>query len=166
MFSVKMIQLIKSHAEVLSEQLMHRLERSRQCPGLLRKVPAYKSQECAYEMYRNLSDWLITLTKNQSDIEEEYVSIGMQRARQGVPFSELLFAFSATKECLWGHLEENAVFEDPVELIGDLNLLHSIGRFFDQVAHAAALGYEEAHRKDIRESVAVHPTKMSAARAS
>lgn len=29
-----------------------------------------------------------------------------------------------------------------MELIGDLNLLHSIGRFFDQIAHASAIGYE------------------------
>jgi hypothetical protein len=66
----------------------------------------------------------------------------MRRAQQGVPFSELLVAFTITKECLWDHLEQDGLFEDPVELMGDLHLLRSIGRFFDHIGHAAAIGYE------------------------
>jgi hypothetical protein len=41
-----------------------------------------------------------------------------------------------------------------MELIGDLSLLHSIGRVFDRVSHAAAVGYEEVQPK-VRE-LAMH----------
>lgn len=131
---------------------MHRLESSDSCRELLQKVPTQELKMRTHEIYRNLSDWL--LAKTQSEIEEHYLGLGMRRAKQEVPFSELLFAFAATKECLWEHLEQDGLLEDPMELIGDLNLLHSIGRFFDRVAHAAAVGYEAARRKNVNESLA------------
>ena len=155
MFTVRMIQHIESQAEVLSGQLMHRLETSHECCGLLQNVPAEELKRHTYEIYRNLSNWLTARTA--SEIEQRYVSLGSRRARQQVLFSELLFAFNATKECLWEHLEQDGLFEDPMELIGDLNLLHSIGRFFDRVSLAAAVGYEKVQRR-LRESVMHIPT--------
>ncbi len=152
MFAIRMIQLIEAHAGKLSEELMHRLETSDSCRELLRRVPAQELKMRTHEIYRNLSDWL--LEKTQAEIEERYVGIGMRRANKGVPLSELLLAFTATKNCLWEYLEQDSLLEDPVELIGDLNLLRSIGRFFDRVAYAAAIGYEGAHRKKAQESLA------------
>ena len=104
------------------------------------------------EIYQNLSDWL--LAKTQPEIEERFVGLGVRRAKQGVPLSDLLYALTVTKDCLWDHLEQDGLFEDPVELIGDLNLMHSVGRFFDRAAHAAAIGYEGAHSRGARASVA------------
>jgi len=147
MFSIRMIQLIEAHAGKISEELMRRLEKSDSCRQLLERVPANEFRMRAHEIYQNLSDWL--LTKTQVEIEERYVGIGMRRAKQGVPFSELLFAFAVTKECLWDHLEQDGLFEEPMELIGDLHLLRSVGRFFDCAAHAAAIGYEQAHRREM-----------------
>lgn len=146
-----MIQLIERDAEGLSDKLMYRLESSNNCRQLLQNVPAQELKMRTVEIYRNLSDWL--LAKTQSEIEERYVSLGMRRATQQVPFSELLFAFNATKECLWERLEQDGLFEDPMELIGDLNLLHSIGRFFDHAAHSAAIGYESVHQGAAREPI-------------
>jgi hypothetical protein len=143
-----MVQLIESHAEPLSEKLMHRLESSGKCIGLMHSDSGLELKKHTYEIYRNLSDWLTT--KSQWKIEDLYVDLGGRRARQQVPFSELLFALSATKECLWEYLEQDGLFEDPIELIGDLDLLHSIGRFFDRVAHAAAVGYESVQQEPYR----------------
>ena len=145
MFAVRMIQLIETHAEKLSEELLYRLERSESCRELIRRVPPEELRMRTREIYRNLSQWL--LEKTQAEIEEHYVGLGVRRATQGVPFSELHYALSTTKECLWEHLEQDAMLEDPLELIGNLNLLHAVGRFFDRAAHAAAMGYEAAHRR-------------------
>ena len=71
----------------------------------------------------------------------------MRRVKQGVPFSDVLFAITATKNCLWEHLEQNGLLEDPVELIGDLNLLGAVGKFFDRIAYAAAVGYEAGRKR-------------------
>ena len=97
-----------------------------------------------HEIYRNLSDWI--LAKTGSEIEERYVGLGMRRAKQGVPFSEFLFALNATKECLWQYLQQEGLLEDPVELLGDIELLHSLERFFDLAAYSASIGYESGHK--------------------
>lgn len=143
MFALRMVQLIEAHAGKLSEELMGKLESSESCRQLVHKVPAQELRMRTHEIYRNLSDWL--LAKTQSEIEERYVGLGMRRAKQGVRFSEFLFALNATKECLWQYLQQEGLLEDPVELLGDIELLHSLGRFFDRVAYSASIGYESAH---------------------
>ena len=71
----------------------------------------------------------------------------MRRCKQGVPFSEFLFALNATKECLWQYLQQEGLLEDPVELLGDIELLHSLARFFDRAAYSASIGYESVHKE-------------------
>ena len=161
MFALRMIQLIESHAGKLSDELMHKLERSDDCRELIKKVPSQELRMRTHEIYRNLSDWL--LAKTQSEIEERYEGLGIRRAKQGVPFSELLYAFSVTKECLWEYLEQHGLLEGPMELLGDLDLLHSIGRFFDRVAHAAAVGYEGARQSNSQESSVHAPLRANIA---
>ena len=152
MFALRMVQLIEAHAGNISEEMMTRLKTSERCHNLLHKVPAQELKMRTHEIYRNLSDWL--LAKTESEIEERYVGLGMRRAKQGVPFSEFLFALNATKECLWQYLQREGLLEDPVELLGDMELLHSLQRFFDNAAYSASIGYESTH-KDIGESAAL-----------
>jgi hypothetical protein len=146
-----MIQLIESHAAKLSDELLSRVEKSGNCAELIKNVPADELKMRTDEIYRNLSDWL--LSKTPSEIEERYEALGMRRAKQGVPFSELLYVFSMTKECLWSYMEQDGLLEDPMELLGDLNLLHSIARFFDRLGHAAAVGYEVVQDRECSDLV-------------
>ena len=146
MFALRMVQLIESHAGALSDELMHRLQKSGNCSDLLQKVPALELKMRTHEIYRNLGDWI--LAKTESEIEERYVGLGVRRAKQGVPFSQFLFALNITKECLWTFLEREGLLERPVELLGDLDLLHSVGRFFDHAAYSGSLGYETAMREE------------------
>jgi hypothetical protein len=146
MFALKMVQLIETHAGKLSDELILKLENLKNCPELLRRVPSQELKRRTHEIYRNLGDWL--LSKTGSEIEERYIGLGVRRAKQGVPFSEFLVAMNTTKECLWEYLEREDFLDQPVELIGDLNLLHALTRFFDRVTYSAALGYESFSHKN------------------
>jgi hypothetical protein len=150
MFALRMIQLIEVHAAQLSDELITKLESSKNCPELLQKVPRQELKLRTHEIYHNLGDWL--LSKTRFEVEERYISLGMRRAKQGVPFSEFLAATTTTKECLWGYLEREDLLGDPVELLGDLDLLHSLGRFFDRITYSAAIGYETVKELDGRGS--------------
>jgi hypothetical protein len=147
MFALRMIQLIEAHAEQLSEELMHKLERSQSCLELLERVPRPELKLRTHEIYRNLSDWLFS--KTEAEIEERYMGLGVRRATQGVPFSEFLIAMTATKECLWGYLEREDFLDQPVELLGDMDLMHALERFFDRITYSAAVGYESV-QNDVR----------------
>lgn len=140
MFALRLVQLIETHANQLSEGLLHELKSSDRCNGLLRNVPGDELKRRTCEIYRNLSDWL--LSKTESEIEERYTGLGARRAKQGVPFSDFLWAVSATKDYLWNYMRNEGVFEEPVELFGEMELLHLLERFFDRAAYFAAIGYE------------------------
>lgn len=145
MFAIRLVQLIESHADNLARNLMHTIETSPRCGELVRRVPAEELHRRVREIYRNLSDWL--LTKTESEIEERYIGLGIRRARQGVPFQDFFWAIILTKECLWEYLEKEGLLEEPVELLGEMELVHNLGRFFDRALYFAAAGYDSASRE-------------------
>ncbi len=142
MFAPKLIQHIEDHADSLSEALVRKIKTSGRCSELLNKVPAEELHRRTYEIYRNLADWL--LNKTESEIEERYIGLGTRRARQGVPFSHFYWAVCATKECLWEYIQREGVFEEAIDLWGEIELLHSLEQFFDSALYYALIGYESA----------------------
>jgi hypothetical protein len=154
MFAAKLVQLIETHADKLADGVMERLKSSPRCQELVQRVPPDELRKRAHEIYRNLTDWL--LTKTESEIEERYIGLGIRRARQGVPFSDFLWAVSATKEYLWEYSQREGVMEEPVELWGEIELLHSLDRFFDSAIYFAAVGYESASEHPFRRLETAH----------
>lgn len=142
MFPVRLVQLIEAHAENLSEGLARKLKSSDRCKRLSQLVPGDEMRRRGYELYRHLGDWITSTT--ESEIEERYVGIGRRRALQGVPYSEFLWGITLTKEFLWEYLEREGLLEDPVELFGEMELLHTLERFFECALYYAAIGYESA----------------------
>jgi hypothetical protein len=140
MFPTRLVELIEANADGLADGLMSKIKNSAECKTLLQTVPEDELRRRAHEIYGHLADWL--LSKTDSEIEERYVGIGVRRARQRVPFSNYLWAIAATKEYLWEYLEREGLMEEPVEVWGNRELLHSLDRFFDSALYYAAMGYE------------------------
>ena len=144
MFAFKLIQLIETRSEHLSEGLMHRLKKNDRCIELLRRVPSDELRRRTHEIYRNLNDWL--RNKTESEIEERYIGLGMKRAMQGVPYTDFFSAVSTTKEHLWQFMQSEGLFVEPIDLFGGMDLLHSLDRFFDRILYSAAVGYQRAQQ--------------------
>jgi len=139
MIALRLVRLIESHSEELTENLIHKLERSSRAADL-RKAPRDEIRERAREVYRNLSDWL--LTKTEDDIERVYTPLGRRRAEQGVTLSALCWALMMTEENLWDFLEMEGMRERPLEILGGFELLRLMDSFFDQAIYFSTLGYE------------------------
>lgn len=146
MYAFKLIQLIETRSEHLSEGLMHTLKKGGRCSELLRRVPSDELRRRSHEIYRDLIDWL--LYKTESSLEERYVGLGMKRFKQGVPYPDLLWAVSTTKEYLWEFMLAEGLFAEPIDLFGEMDLLHSVDRFFNQILYFAAMGYEKARQPE------------------
>jgi hypothetical protein len=153
MFATRLVQLIEAHADKLSEGLLYKLQHDPRCCQLTQKVPPLELKARTFEIYRNLGEWL--LNKTDSEIEERYVGVGMRRAHQGVAYSHLYWAVTATKEYLWECLEREGLLEQPVELFGELELLHHLVQFFDCALYFAAIGYENVRKEMDAETAAV-----------
>lgn len=152
MFPTRLVQLIETHADNLSEGVLHRFKSSERCIQLMHRVPEDELKRRSYEIYRNLSDWL--MAKTESEIEERYIGLGMRRARQGVPFSHFLWAVSTTKEYLLEYLQREGLLEEPVDFYGEMQLLRSLERFFDRALYFASVGYESAPQVEVMHAAA------------
>jgi hypothetical protein len=157
MFAVRLVQLIETHADRLSEAAIRKLKNADECREFLDKVPAHELKHRTYEVYRHLGDWL--LSKTLSEVEERYIGIGARRARQGVPFSGVMFAIQTTKHVLWDYLLLEGLLE-PEALIGEMELVRSLEQFFDRALYYAAIGYEQVWKSELAADsspdVAVH----------
>jgi hypothetical protein len=148
MIALRLVRLIESHSEELAEGLLRKLERSPRAHGL-RLVHGQEIRERSREIYRNLSDWL--LTKTDDDIDRVYTALGRRRAQQGVPLSAVCWALIVTEENLWDFLELEGMRERPLEILGGFELLRLLDQFFDQAVYFATVGYESYLKEQMAE---------------
>jgi hypothetical protein len=140
MFSYRLVRLIETHAETLADGLERKVMASSSLKAF-RALPSHELRERVYEIYRHLGDWL--LGESQTHIEQRYREIGARRAWQKVPLAEVVLVIVFTKENLWDFLESDAVVDRAVEIMGELELLQMLDRFFDHAIYFTAAGYQE-----------------------
>lgn len=141
MIALRLVRLIEDHSEVLARGLMQKLA-DREEFAELRKVPPEEIRVRIYEVYRNLSEWL--LERPEAEVARRYGEIGERRARQGVHLSVVVAALAAVKTQLWEFLKSEAVADSPLEIFGELELLELVDQFFDRATIHVIRGYEKA----------------------
>jgi hypothetical protein len=141
MLAMRLVRLIETHADHLSQSLTRRLEGDPFCAEL-RRVPREELEARSYEIFSHLTDWL--LYKTEHDLERAYTEIGIRGARQQVALAHLLYAVSATKEQLWAFLQDEGVVTQPLELFAEMELFRLLDQFFDKAIYYLAIGYESA----------------------
>jgi hypothetical protein len=149
MRALKLVQHMKANGGRMSEALIQKVRASDRCRDLLAKVPVEEHKQYALDIYSDLTAWLATET--ESSIEERYVALGMRRADQGVPFSEVFWAACIANEHLWEYMEQECLLEEPVEFWGGVHLLRSLNQFFDRTLYFVSIGYQEAGKKLVLE---------------
>ncbi len=160
MLAARLIELIETHADGLTQGALKDLETNPRTRGF-RVVPRNELEARVFATYRNLGKWI----GDPSDdaVRNDYEKWGATRFRQGIPLSEIVYALILIKHHLRRFVREYGA----VEFSGDRAIsadvpgirLHSIqelnymvGEFFDRAIYHLARGYEA---EAIRESRAV-----------
>jgi hypothetical protein len=141
MIALRLVHLIETHSEELAGGLTQKILSSERTKDM-RKVPANELHHRCHEVYRNLSEWL--LSKTEHDIEKVYKGLGARRASQGVSLASLLWALLLTKEHLWAFLDWEGIHGGLHDVFGELELLRQLDQFFDRAVYYATEGYEQA----------------------
>ncbi len=144
MRALKLVQHMKTNAGRMSEAVLQKIRASSRCRELLIKVPVEEHRQYALDIYSDLTAWLEAET--ESSIKNRYVTLGMLRAEQGVPFSDLFWAVCIANEHLWAYVQEECLLEEPVEFWGGVQLLRSLNQFFDRALYFASIGYQESQK--------------------
>ena len=144
MLALRLVQLIETNSQQLAEGLLERYQHAARCSDL-RKVPDDELRQRAYEIYRNLNEWLTKATEHE--IEKRYVALGRRRFSQGVRLSHYIWAIILTKEYLETFLDGEGFVNTAVDLYGHVTVYRALDRFFERAISYAAQGYEEAEKK-------------------
>jgi len=147
MRALKLVNHMQTNADRMSEAVSQKIRSSERCSELLVRVPAEEQARSTAAIYRDLTDWLAT--EADSSIEERYIALGMRRAEQGVPFSNLYWAVCIAHEHLWEYMQQETLLDEPVEFWGGVMLLRSLTRFFDRALYFALLGYQKAGKGEL-----------------
>ena len=99
-----------------------------------------------YDVYHGLGRWLLENT--EQTIQAQYEELGKQRCREGIPFSEVLWALVLTKDHLRDSVGAFMLADSALDLLREQEIYRLIGHFFDRAICYAAEAYErEASRR-------------------
>lgn len=141
MIALRLVYLIERHSDELADSLTRKLLISNRAHAI-QNVPASELHERCHEVYRHLSDWL--MSKTESEIERVYQRLGARSYEQGLGLADLCWALMLTKEHLWDFLDREGIHGGAHEIFGELELLRSLDQFYDRAVYHAAAGYEQA----------------------
>jgi len=142
MILYRLVRLIETHSQELATCLLDQVQNSELTRSYHQNVPGEELKETVYEIYRHLGEWL--MGKDEAQLEQRYLQIGVRRAEQRVPLSELIWVIVLTKQNLWDFIKKESILERPVEVFGELEMLQLLEQFFDRAIYHASVGYEHA----------------------
>lgn len=146
MLSIHFARLIEKHSAELADGLARRLHTSERTTAY-RNIPIDTLKQQLQDIYENLSVWLTT--KTESEIQERYSDIGRRRARQGVPVTQFSWAVIMSKEYLWQFLLREAMADQALALLTELDFLMLLEQFFDRALYYGVSAYEEQAKREV-----------------
>lgn len=144
----RLMRLIETHAEVLAETLEARIAKSERC-ATYSIVSSGELKKLVAAVYGHLGQWLVT--KTEEDIERAYTMLGIRRAEQCIPMSQLLWCMVLMKENLWDFMKNMDGLENTSEIFGQLELMLMVDQFFDRATYYAVRGHEKVREARLAE---------------
>jgi RsbT co-antagonist protein rsbRD N-terminal domain len=152
MLANRLIQLIENHFKALTREAMHDLLTNENTRAF-RKVPKEELEPRIAAIYQSLGRWIGS--PNEAEVRQEYEDWGRTRFRQGIPFSEVIYALMLTKKHLRKFIKEHGLVDFsgdrvtpgelvPMELYAIQELNYQVGDFFDRALYHLVRGYEAA----------------------
>lgn len=146
MLGIRFAKLIERHSHELAAGLVIKLQHSDRTESY-RDVPASQLQHQLQDLYQNLGFWLTI--KPESEIRLRYYDLGSRRAEQGVPVEEFTWAVMIAKEHLWRFLQREAMADQAMQLLSELDFVLSLDQFFDRALYYGISAYSSAAKRHV-----------------
>jgi hypothetical protein len=150
MLGARLLQLIQSHAESLTNEVIVDLRTNDRTPSFHQLSPSDLESRIG-ALYSNLGRWIGD--PDESAVRVEYEEMGRRRFREGVQVSEIVYALLLTKRHLRRYIRDHGLVDFagdrmmpdellPLELHSIQELNYQVGEFFDRALYHLARGYE------------------------
>lgn len=139
MISAKLVKMIEEHAEQLTQEFLKDV-RTNPKTSSYHDVSTDELHSRTYDVYKNLSDWLID--KTEKDVEEKYLALGRMRYKENIPLSQIVYALALTKSHLISYAKRSGLADTALEFYQELELFHLVSQFYDRAIYYTICGYE------------------------
>jgi len=142
MLSARLIHLIETHQEEISNRILHDIRRH---PELfhIKRLQEPELRELGRQILSGLGKWLA----EEGELAREYERIGKTRYEESVPLHESVRALYIIKNKMIDFVKDQVVTWDSMELYAEEELERRAGRFFDELVIHLVRGYEGAWRR-------------------
>ncbi|HWR35320.1 MAG TPA: hypothetical protein VN622_05560 [Clostridia bacterium] len=137
-------RLIEKYSDALAIGIVHKLHAAERTDSL-RAIPATELEHDVRQLVQHLGDWLDT--KTESDVHQRFTRLGARRGQQGVPLEQLVWAMIISKEHLWTFMQGEALADDALELLSELEFVISLEQFFDRAVYYVIVGHKSAMKE-------------------
>ena len=144
MLSGRLIHLIETHQEEITNRIVHDIRRHRDL-GHFHKLSDLELRERCRRILAHLGTWLGA--GKEEELAKEYEAIGKNRFEQSIPLHECVRALCTIKNKMIDFAKEQGIRRDSMELYAEEELEHRVGRFFDALVINLVRGYEAAWRR-------------------
>jgi hypothetical protein len=144
MLSIKLVQLIETHWEQISERILHRIRNDARLTHI-NTLTESELRRRAREIVLHIGDWLGASL--DEPLARRCEMLGRQRFEEGVPLHEAVLVRFIIKEGLMEFVHDHAFIETSLELYAEGELEKSVGHLFDRMIYHVVRGYEEAMRE-------------------
>lgn len=139
MLSERLVRIIEDHAEQLTGELIVDLKENSRTPEYhkLRDAEIYNR---VYDVYHHLGNWLGG--ESERLVETRYSNLGRNRASEGVPLSQVIYALIRTKAHLLEYIRRVGFFNSAVDLYQHQEFRRRVDTFFDKAVYYTTRAYE------------------------
>jgi hypothetical protein len=149
MLSANLIQLIESHSEAITRQVIARIRADPKLPSLARHSEHELLSRCE-DVCQRLGHWLAEA--DEQEIEKRYGTLGRERFEEGTPLHEAVRATQIYKSALLSYARLHGLGGSTVDIYGEEELERFIVGFFDRVIYYEVREYEKALRGELARS--------------
>lgn len=140
MISKALVRQIEDHSARLVQEVLAAIRNDIRTQSY-HHLPETHVRNAVEGLFQNLEHWLSSRT--DFAVERHYQKIGHQRYLEGVPLSEVIYAFSLVRGTLIRFLRGSAV-GDAAELHAEYELALSISEFSEKAIYYVSRGYDDA----------------------
>jgi hypothetical protein len=143
MLSSKLVQLIETNWEEITNRLIAAVRTRAELPNLQRKTDPEMREWCR-NILQDL-DYLLTSRKEQ-EMHRRFEVLGRMRCEENIPLHEAVLRFHILKHKIIEFVHEQGFPMSAMHLHAEIELELRVGRFFDDCVYHVVRGYEAALR--------------------
>ncbi len=140
-----LMELIQQNEESIIEDLVHEIrgrQETEHYQNLSDEVLTERLHQVCYNVYKRLSSWLHANT-SKNVVFVYYTGLGRERYKEGIPLEEVIQVLFIIKKKIYHHITDRKAFDNGYALHQVTELFYYINSFFDKIAYAVIVGYQE-----------------------